>query len=186
MEKFIKEAIKLAKKSFDEGEFPVGAILIKNNIIIAKGQSKVKQKQNPILHATIDCIQNSGKLKNYENTTLYITLIPCYLCAGAIIYLGIKKIIIGDSESFIGAKSFLQNYGIEIIDLNLNECKKLIKDFAKKYPYLEKKTKIFKETIEKNNFEILEEQDFEIPFCEQFKKDPSCLKCSFIKKIKKV
>ena len=61
---------------------------------------------------------------------------PCYLCAGAIVQFRIKKIVVGESETFSGAKEFMELHGIEIIDLNLEECTQLMKDFIQNNPEL--------------------------------------------------
>lgn len=61
---------------------------------------------------------------------------PCYLCAGASVQFGIKKVIAGENESFSGAQEFMQSHGIEVINLDLKECKDLMKDFIEKNPKL--------------------------------------------------
>ena len=61
---------------------------------------------------------------------------PCFLCAGAIVQFGIKKVIVGESETFDGAKKFMDTYGVEVTDLNLDECKKLMKKFIQTKPEL--------------------------------------------------
>jgi cytosine deaminase len=59
---------------------------------------------------------------------------PCYLCAGAIVQFEIKKVIAGESENFIGAREFLETRGVQVTDLNVPECRKLMRDFIQKYP----------------------------------------------------
>jgi cytosine deaminase len=61
---------------------------------------------------------------------------PCYLCAGAIVQFGIKKVIAGESKTFAGAKRFMESHGVEVTDLNLAECKRLMKDFIENNPDL--------------------------------------------------
>jgi cytosine deaminase len=61
---------------------------------------------------------------------------PCYLCAGAVVQFGIKKVIAGESATFPGAKEFMESHGVEVIDLNLDECKQLMSDFIQKNPQL--------------------------------------------------
>lgn len=61
---------------------------------------------------------------------------PCYLCAGAIVQFGIKKVIVGESKTFSGAKNFLESHGVEVIDLDLNECKELMEKFINEKPEL--------------------------------------------------
>ncbi|MBM4053401.1 MAG: nucleoside deaminase [Planctomycetes bacterium] len=136
MDNFMIAAIEEAKKGLKEGGIPIGSILVKDGKIIGRGHNKRVQENNPIAHAEIDCLTNSGRVGKYKDTTLYSTLMPCYLCAGAIVQFRIKKIVVGESETFNGAKEFMELHGVEIIDLNLEECKQLMKNFIKNNPEL--------------------------------------------------
>jgi cytosine/creatinine deaminase len=136
MDKFILEAIEEAKKGLLEGGIPIGSVLVKNGKIIGRGHNKRVQELNPILHAEIDCLQNAGRIGSYKDTVLYSTLMPCYLCSGAIVQFGIKKVYTGESETFPGAKEFLQSHGVEVINLNIVECKELMRNFIKNNPVL--------------------------------------------------
>jgi cytosine deaminase len=126
---FMKIAIEEAKLGMREGGIPIGSILVKDSKVIARGHNLRVQKNDPILHAEIDCLRNAGRIGSYKGTTIYSTLMPCYLCAGAIVQFAIKKVVAGESENFTGAKNFMQEQGVEIIDLNLGECKKLMREF---------------------------------------------------------
>jgi len=136
MDEFILEAIEEAKKGLSEGGIPIGSVLVKDGKIIGRGHNKRVQELNPILHAEIDCLQNAGRIGSYKETVLYSTLMPCYLCSGAIVQFGIKKVYAGESETFPGAKEFLQSHGVEVIDLNILQCKELMKNFIKNNPVL--------------------------------------------------
>lgn len=125
----MQAAFEEAKKSFDEGGIPIGSVLVKDGEIIGRGHNQRVQKDNPILHAEIDCLQNAGRIGSYGSAVLYSTLMPCYLCSGAIVQFGIKKVVAGENETFIGAKEFLESKGVEVINLNLEECKKLMRGF---------------------------------------------------------
>ncbi len=129
-------AIKEAKKSLVEGGIPIGSVLVKEEQIIGRGYNKRVQQNDAILHAEIDCLRNAGRIGKYDKTVLYSTLMPCYLCAGAIVQFGIKKVVVGESETFTGAKEFLEFHGVKIIDLNLDECKQLMKKFMQTNPEL--------------------------------------------------
>ncbi len=61
---------------------------------------------------------------------------PCYLCAGAVVQFGIEKVVVGESETFSGAKEFLKSHEVEVVDLNLNECKLLMQKFIAANPEL--------------------------------------------------
>lgn len=135
-DKFMIAAIAEAKKGLKEGGIPIGSVLVRSGKIIGRGHNRRVQKQNPILHAEIDCLQDAGRVGNYRGTVLYSTLMPCYLCAGAIIQFGIKKVVAGESKTFKGAKTFMRAHGVKVTDLNLEECKQLMQNFIKKNPKL--------------------------------------------------
>ena len=136
MDAFMKAAIEEAKKGLDEGGIPIGSVLVKDGKIIGRGHNKRVQQSDPIMHAEIDCLRNAGRIGKYAETVLYSTLMPCFLCAGAIVQFGIKKVFVGESETFSGAKEFLELYGVEVNDLNLDECRQLMKEFIQTNPML--------------------------------------------------
>lgn len=130
------EAIKEAKIGLSQGGIPIGSVLVKNGKVIGRGHNKRVQEKDQILHAEIDCLRNAGRVGNYKEVVLYSTLMPCYLCAGAVVQFGIKEVIVGESETFPGAREFMESKGVEVIDLNIEECKQLMRDFIKDNPKL--------------------------------------------------
>ena len=129
-------AIAQAKQGLSEGGIPIGSVLVKDRQIIGRGHNQRVQQGDPITHAEIDCLRNAGRIGNYRGTTLYSTLMPCYLCAGAIVQFGIKKVIAGESATFAGAREFMESHGVEVIDLNLEECQGLMREFIQSDPEL--------------------------------------------------
>ncbi|HQP91982.1 MAG TPA: nucleoside deaminase [Candidatus Omnitrophota bacterium] len=136
MDIFMQAAIDEAKKGMIEGGIPIGSVLVKDGKIIGRGHNKRVQEKDPIKHAEIDCLYNAGRIGSYGSTVLYSTLMPCYLCAGAVVQFGIKKVIAGESKNFEGAKDFMRSMGVEVEDLDLDECKNMMKDFIQKNPVL--------------------------------------------------
>jgi len=136
MDKFMQAAIDEAVKGKNEGGIPIGAVLVKDDKIIGRGHNQRVQKNDPIMHAEINCLQNAGRVGNYKGTVLYSTLSPCYLCSGAVVQFGIKKVVIGEAETFEGAPEFLKQHGVEVVNLNLPECKKLMYEFIENNPKL--------------------------------------------------
>ncbi|WP_041229586.1 nucleoside deaminase [Rippkaea orientalis] len=136
MDEFMKAAIAEAKQGLQEGGIPIGSVLVKGDQIIGKGHNKRVQDGDPVTHAEIDCLRNAGRIGNYQDTVLYSTLMPCYLCAGAVVQFGIKKVIAGESQTFPGAREFMESHGVEVIDLNLGECQQLMQEFIEKNPQL--------------------------------------------------
>ncbi len=130
----MKCAIEEAELSRSEGGIPIGSVLVKGGKIIGKGHNRRVQQDDPILHAEIDCIRNAGRIGSYRETTMYSTLMPCYLCAGAVVQFGIGKVVAGESENFAGAREFLEMHGVEVIDLDLAICKNMLQSFIEERP----------------------------------------------------
>jgi cytosine deaminase len=127
-------AIEEAEKGLEEGGIPIGSVLVKNGQVIGRGHNRRVQHGDPLAHAEIDCIRSAGRIGKYNATVIYSTLMPCYLCAGAIVQFGIKKVIAGESETFDGASAFMKEHGVEVIDLNIEECKEMMKKFIREKP----------------------------------------------------
>jgi cytosine deaminase len=136
MDDFLKVAIEEAKQGRSEGGIPIGSVLVLDGQIIGRGHNKRVQDNDPVTHAEIDCLRNAGRVGNYRNTILYSTLMPCYLCAGAVVQFGIKKVFAGEDETFSGAKEFLESHGVEVINLQSEECKQMMREFIAEKPEL--------------------------------------------------
>jgi len=138
MDRFLKEAIKEAKRGLEEGGIPIGSVLVKDGKIIGRGRNRRVQKDSAVLHAEIDCLQNAGRIKDYRKTTLYSTLMPCYLCAGAAVQFGIKKVVVGENLNYRGAETerFLNAHGVKVVNLQSEECAEMMKKFIEENPEL--------------------------------------------------
>ena len=132
----MQEAINQARKSLKEGGIPIGSVLVKSNEIVGRGHNKRVQEDNPILHGEMDCLNNAGRVGSYKDTVIYSTLMPCYMCAGTIVQFNIPKVIVGESKTFSGARKFMEEHGVEVIDLNLPECIDMMEDFISDKPEL--------------------------------------------------
>ena len=143
-EKFMREALKEAKKALIEDEVPVGAVIVKDNKIIARAYNMKEQKQDGTMHAEIIAIKKaSKKLNNWRliDCEMYVTLEPCTMCAGAIISSRIKKVYIGTSDPKTGAvgsvlnlfENYVFNHKVEY-ETNIleKECSDILQDFFKK------------------------------------------------------
>jgi len=140
-EKWMSFALEQARKAEKEGEVPVGAILVKDDLIIARAHNKPISSNDPTAHAEIQLIRTAGEeLKNYRlpGTTLFVTLEPCAMCLGAIMHARIKRVVYGahdpktgvcgSSENFMEASCF--NHKIDLASGVLeNESKQLLKSF---------------------------------------------------------
>ena len=140
-EKWMRFALEEAKKAEQEGEVPVGAVLVKDHNLIAKAHNQPIITSDPTAHAEIQLLRIAGKkLKNYRltGTSLYVTLEPCTMCLGAIMHARIERIIFGAHDPKTGACGSSQN----LIDANCfnhkidltsgvleKQCKKLLQIF---------------------------------------------------------
>jgi len=136
MDEFMRLAIDEAKRGESEGGIPIGSVLVKNGKVIAQGHNKRVQQNNPILHGEMDCLNNAGRIGSYRDTVIYSTLMPCFMCAGTIVQFKIPKVIVGESQTFNGAREFMESHGVEVVDLNLPECVDMMATFIKEKPEL--------------------------------------------------
>lgn len=135
-DKFMRAAIAEAEAGLKEGGIPIGSVLIRNGEILGRGHNKRVQNSDPVTHAEIDCLRNAGRIGSYKSTVLYSTLMPCYLCAGAVVQFEIPVVIAGEADTFPGAVEFMRSHGVEVVNLDLQECKDLMQTFIERYPEL--------------------------------------------------
>ena len=141
--KFMKQALKEAKKAYEKLEVPVGAVIVKDGKIIARAHNLKETKTDTTKHAEILAIQKaSKKLESWRllDCEMYITLEPCSMCAGAIINSRIKKIYIGALDEKTGAagsvlnlfEDYKFNHKVEVEKgVMQKECENILKDFFK-------------------------------------------------------
>ena len=142
-EKFMKEALKEAQKAYNKEEVPVGAVIVKDNKIIARAHNLKETSFNAVSHAEILAIQKACKKLGCWRLTdcdMYVTLEPCSMCAGALINSRIRKLYIGTNDPKTGAcgsklnllEDIEFNHAIEIErDVMQKECETILKDFFK-------------------------------------------------------
>ena len=141
--KFMKEALKEAQKSYKKEEIPVGAIIVKDGKIIARGHNLKETKTDPTKHADRIAIQKAcKKLQTWRLTgcTMYVTLEPCSMCAGSLIQSRLDKVVIGTMDEKTGAcgsvLNLLADYKFNHIvqietGIMQEECKTILQQFFK-------------------------------------------------------
>ncbi len=127
-------AIDEARLSRSQQGIPIGAVLVRDGQVLARGHNQLVQKNEPILHGEMDCLHNAGRIGNYRGTTLYTTLMPCYMCAGAVVFFGIKRVIAGEAQTVAHAADFMREHGVEVVDLQLVDCQAMMAEFIQTYP----------------------------------------------------
>jgi tRNA(adenine34) deaminase len=142
-QKWMAKAVSLAEEAAIQGEVPVGAVLVKNDVLIAEGSNSPIKDNDPTAHAEIAALRQGAKiLENYRlpGTTLYVTLEPCIMCMGAIIHARIERLVIGATDPKSGAAFSVYNIGNDnllnhsiVIHKGIceDECRELLKRFFK-------------------------------------------------------
>ncbi len=142
-EKYMKEALKLAKKAYTLGEVPIGCVIVYEDKIIGRGYNRRKTDKNTLSHAEITAINKASKKMGewrLEGCTLYVTLEPCQMCAGAIVQARIPTVYMGCMNPKAGcAGSILNilnmpefNHQVEVHSGILEEeCSQMLKNFFK-------------------------------------------------------
>ncbi|MDU2940923.1 MAG: tRNA adenosine(34) deaminase TadA [Enterobacteriaceae bacterium] len=140
-EHWMRHALTLAQRAWDEGEVPVGAVLVHNNQVIGEGWNRPIGRHDPTAHAEIMALRQGGLvLQNYRlvDTTLYVTLEPCVMCAGAMVHSRIGHLVFGARDAKTGAAGSLMdvlhhpgmNHRVEFTEGVLGEeCAALLSDF---------------------------------------------------------
>ncbi len=133
---FLEAALEEARRGWEEGGIPIGSVLVREGKIIGRGHNRRVQQGDPMAHAEIDCLRQAGRIGAYADTVLYSTLMPCYLCAGAVVQFGIPKVVAGESTTFAGAKNFLAGHGVELVELQDADCIALMRRLIAEKPEL--------------------------------------------------
>lgn len=151
--KFMKEAIKQAKKAYALEEVPIGCVITYQNKIIGRGYNRRTTDRNPLAHAELLAIKKASKKMNdwrLEDCTMYVTLEPCQMCSGAIIQSRIKRVVVGCMNPKAGCAGSILNM-LEMKEFNHQaelttgvleeECSIMMKQFFKELREKQKKKK---------------------------------------------
>ncbi|MCI7180676.1 MAG: tRNA adenosine(34) deaminase TadA [Schaedlerella sp.] len=153
-EKYMKEAIRQAKKAYALEEVPIGCVIVYEGKIIGRGYNRRTTDKNPLAHAEMIAMKKASKKMNdwrLENCTMYVTLEPCQMCAGAIVQARIKKVVMGCMNPKAGcAGSILNLLNIEQFNHQVEqetgvlgeECSSLMKQFFKELREKQKEKKM--------------------------------------------
>lgn len=131
---FLRQAYQEALAGYQQGGVPVGAVMVKDGEVIARGRNKRVQENDTVMHGETDCLRTAGLRNDYADIDLYTTLSPCMMCTGAILHFGIKRVVVGEDVNFPGNIEFLKQHGVEVILVDDEECKSLMKKFIQEKP----------------------------------------------------
>lgn len=135
---YLAAAIAEARAGLAEGGIPIGAALVIDGRIVARGHNRRVQNGSVVLHAEMDCLERAGRLpvSEYAKSTLVSTLSPCDMCSGAALLYGIRHVIIGENRTFQGPEEYVRGRGVRLEILNDDECLALMQDFIARNPAL--------------------------------------------------
>ena len=143
MDEYLQAAFEEARRSQHEGGFPVGSVIVHDGKVIGRGRNRVTQSGDPINHAEIEAIRNATAktddrplTDSLQGATCYTTMMPCEMCAGAIIRFGIRKVVVAELTSYTdaGTAPFLEKQGITVEVLNNEICIELVQAYFSQHP----------------------------------------------------
>ncbi|KAH6637922.1 cytidine deaminase-like protein [Boeremia exigua] len=132
-----KAALQEARQGSSEGGVPIGAALVSaEGKVLGQGHNMRIQKGSATLHAEISALENAGRLpaSAYQGATMYTSLSPCDMCTGACVMYKVKRVVIGENNTFKGGEEYLKSKGIEVVVLQSEECEALMQKFIKEKP----------------------------------------------------
>ena len=128
MDGFMQIAINEARVAQAEGNYPYGSVLVRSGEIMSVGRNYMNTHNDPTSHAEIEAIRAAGLQENYQGVVMYASAFPCLMCAGPIVMLGIRELVVGASwEGCESSRVFMESNGVKIKVLELEECKELLK-----------------------------------------------------------
>ncbi|HYH44415.1 MAG TPA: nucleoside deaminase [Thermoanaerobaculia bacterium] len=133
---FLGQALEQAEKSYREGGLPIGAVMVEDGAVIARGHNRRVQDGDPIAHGEMDCLRRAGRKPRYDRVTLYTTLSPCMMCSGTVLQFGIPRVVVGEADNFPGNPELLRQHGVDVVVLDDPACIELMARFIRERPDL--------------------------------------------------
>jgi cytosine deaminase len=128
-------ALDEARRGLAEGGVPIGAALYaRDGRLLGQGRNRRVQQDDPSAHGETDAFRRAGRQRSYRDTVMVTTLAPCWYCSGLIRQFGIPTVVIGESRTFRGGIDWLAEAGVELIDLDSDECAEMMATFISAHP----------------------------------------------------
>src|SRR5947209_3947334 len=126
-EAMLRVAIEEARAGLAEGGIPIGGALFDaDGNLLGRGHNRRGQQGDPSVHGETDAFRNAGRQRSYRGTTMVTTLSPCWYCSGLVRQFGISRVVMGEAVNFQGGHDWLRENGVEVVDLNDEECIKML------------------------------------------------------------
>ena len=134
--RFLDAAIDEARRGHAEGGIPIGAVLVAGGSVLGGGHNRRVQENSAIRHGEMDALEAAGRLPatTYRQATMYTTVSPCPMCAGAILLYRIPRVVVGEHRTLVGAEEHLRAHGVEVIVADDQACVDLMAAFIAEHP----------------------------------------------------
>ena len=130
-------AIAEARQGLAEKGIPIGAAIFDPlGKLLGAGHNRRVQHNDPSAHGETDAFRNAGRQRSYRDKIMVTTLAPCWYCSGLVRQFGFATLIVGESQNFSGGLAWLREVGVNVIDLNNEECITLLADYIKNFPQI--------------------------------------------------
>ncbi|MCC6311683.1 MAG: nucleoside deaminase [Trueperaceae bacterium] len=131
----LQVALEEARQGLTEGGVPIGAALFRTDgTLLGRGHNRRVQDGDPSSHGETDAFRNAGRQRTYKDTIMVTTLEPCWYCSGLVKQFGIPTVVVGESRTFKGGAAWLREQGVRVIDLDDEECVRLMTEFIAAKP----------------------------------------------------
>ena len=128
-------ALTEARKGLAEGGIPIGAAIFDaSGKLIGAGHNRRVQNGDPSLHGETDAFRSAGRQRSYRKLIMVTTLAPCWYCSGLVRQFGFRTLVVGESRNFLGGLDWLLSLGVDVVDLDSDECTRLLADYIRINP----------------------------------------------------
>ena len=131
----LRVALAEARKGLAEGGIPIGAAIFDaDGRLMGSGHNRRVQNGDPSTHGETDAFRNAGRQRSYRKLIMVTTLAPCWYCSGLIRQFGFGTVVVGESRTFQGGLEWLRSLGVQVIDLDSDECASLLSGYIRANP----------------------------------------------------
>jgi cytosine/creatinine deaminase len=126
----LKVAITEARLGLQEGGIPIGAAIFDSQgKLVGAGHNRRVQDSDPSMHGETDAFRNAGRQRSYRKLIMVTTLAPCWYCSGLLRQFGFGTLVVGESRNFQGGLDWVRTFGVDVIDLDSQECVSMLAEY---------------------------------------------------------
>ena len=131
----LQVALAEARLGLSEGGIPIGAAIFDaTGKLIGMGHNRRVQQDDPSMHGETDAFRKAGRQKSYRQLIMVTTLAPCWYCSGLVRQFGFGTVVVGESRNFQGGLAWLRTLGVQVIDLDSQECASMLAKYIREHP----------------------------------------------------